>query len=503
MSYTNIFATQLGPIPLAYLDQNFNDISNASSATKGSFLVGYFQSGSGAVASNVQSKLQENVSVLDFGANTSPGTTDMSAALAAAWAKVKTRGGDLDVPPGDYYSSTQWVLDIDQTSPRNYRINATGANLISGAAVTGHAIKVVGGYNNFGLKIYGLNFSHRTNTTSDGCILANATANLSIEKCTAELGLVKSGWSFVKADGTSYWTTVDGCTTKARAGADITVAVTTAATTIAGTVMTVVGVSSGTIAVGQFASGTGVLGGTVIASLGTGVGGAGTYNVNQSQTVAATTVTMQQFATSAVLLAGAANATQVLRCSLSNVVNAVLMSTDGSTAGNANGVRVCNNNLEGIGYVVTINGAAPATYVPTGLVITHNRIEAAAGIINFTGAALLNGSHPPVLNDNYISQGSVAAYAINPNSQFIFSSDYSYYGLANVMIGGPSDFKAIAEGTGKNVVISNISGNSAWSGGHIVLGNYHFWVESATGKLRIKSSAPTADNDGTVVGTQT
>lgn len=59
---------------------------------------------------------------------------------------------------------------------------------------------------------------------------------------------------------------------------------------IAGTVMTVVGSPSvvGTIAVGQTITGRGVTAGTTISSLGTGVGGAGTYNVSASQTVAST-----------------------------------------------------------------------------------------------------------------------------------------------------------------------------------------------------------------------
>ena len=41
-----------------------------------------------------------------------------------------------------------------------------------------------------------------------------------------------------------------------------------------------------------------------------------------------------------------------------------------------------------------------------------------------------------------------------------------------------------------------------WDGAHLVLGSHHLWVDS-TGDLRIKSSTPTSDTDGTVVGTQT
>jgi hypothetical protein len=44
--------------------------------------------------------------------------------------------------------------------------------------------------------------------------------------------------------------------------------------------------------------------------------------------------------------------------------------------------------------------------------------------------------------------------------------------------------------------------DSAFDGVHFQLGIYHLWVD-ATGDLRIKSSAPTSDTDGVVVGTQT
>lgn len=44
-------------------------------------------------------------------------------------------------------------------------------------------------------------------------------------------------------------------------------------------------------------------------------------------------------------------------------------------------------------------------------------------------------------------------------------------------------------------------GGGGWNTGHLLLGSYHIWVDS-TGDLRIKSSAPTSDTDGTVIGTQ-
>ena len=49
---------------------------------------------------------------------------------------------------------------------------------------------------------------------------------------------------------------------------------------------------------------------------------------------------------------------------------------------------------------------------------------------------------------------------------------------------------------------SNMTQGSKWDGPHPVLGATHIWVD-ATGDLRIKSSTPLSDNDGTVIGTQT
>ena len=65
MTFPNTFAPQAGPIPLQYLDDNFN----ALTAPTGSSLVGFIQSGTGAVARTATDKLRESVSVLDFYAN--------------------------------------------------------------------------------------------------------------------------------------------------------------------------------------------------------------------------------------------------------------------------------------------------------------------------------------------------------------------------------------------------------------------------------------------------
>jgi hypothetical protein len=63
------------------------------------------------------------------------------------------------------------------------------------------------------------------------------------------------------------------------------------ASSITTTVLTVGGTVAGTFSVGMLLSGTSVLSGTYITSFGTGSGGAGTYNINQTQNVVATTIT--------------------------------------------------------------------------------------------------------------------------------------------------------------------------------------------------------------------
>ena len=60
---------------------------------------------------------------------------------------------------------------------------------------------------------------------------------------------------------------------------------------ISGTVLTVTGVTSGTLGIGAVLSGTNVTAGTTITSLGTGAGGTGTYNLSVASTAASTLIT--------------------------------------------------------------------------------------------------------------------------------------------------------------------------------------------------------------------
>lgn len=87
-------------LPLSRLDDNFAAVGNSTN-------VSFTQSGTGASARTVQSKLTEAVSVKDFGA-VGDGFTNDTNAFAAASAHVMAQGGGkLFIPPGVYIIGSQ------------------------------------------------------------------------------------------------------------------------------------------------------------------------------------------------------------------------------------------------------------------------------------------------------------------------------------------------------------------------------------------------------------
>ena len=103
----------------------------ALSAPTGSSLVGFQQSGTGAVARTTQDKLRESVSVLDFGADPT-GTSNSYSAFTAAIAYLNgIGGGELIAPNGTYRFDTAVV-------PCNYlTIEGVGAGVLSGTTAKG------------------------------------------------------------------------------------------------------------------------------------------------------------------------------------------------------------------------------------------------------------------------------------------------------------------------------------------------------------------------------
>lgn len=117
----------------------------ALAASGGSALIGYIASGTSAVTTTVQAKLRERASVLDFGVNTTPGTTDMTAAINAAIASISSpAGGTVYFPSGNYKitSTIAW-------SDKPITLSGDGCGYQPG---TGTRITVASGVTGFNVK---------------------------------------------------------------------------------------------------------------------------------------------------------------------------------------------------------------------------------------------------------------------------------------------------------------------------------------------------------------
>ena len=134
---------------------------------------------------------------------------------------------------------------------------------------------------------------------------------------------------------------------------------------LAGTILNVSAVASGTIFIGQRISGTGITSGTFVTGFGTGSGGIGTYTVNTSQLVGAgTTIT------------GAASAIATTPASGDNSVNIATTAFVQSTVGvlgtmasqNASAVAITGGTIEG----VAISGATITSSTVGGLTLGTN-----------------------------------------------------------------------------------------------------------------------------------
>ena len=107
---------------------------------------------------------------------------------------------------------------------------------------------------------------------------------------TIAVGQLISGTGVTSGTTITALGTGTGSTGTYTVSASQTVASTTITSNVAGTVLTVTAVASGTLAVGAVLTGTGVSSGTTITALGSGTGGVGTYVVSKSQLVASTSI---------------------------------------------------------------------------------------------------------------------------------------------------------------------------------------------------------------------
>ena len=126
--------------------------SNLASST-GSSLVGYNQGGTNAVTSTVQVKLQESVSVKDFGAK-GDGTTDDTTAIKNALAYIVGTGvpGEVIFPAGTYKCTSGITIDTAYITVIGYAATLNFSTMTSGVAITfyGDTLTPVSGGTGFG-----------------------------------------------------------------------------------------------------------------------------------------------------------------------------------------------------------------------------------------------------------------------------------------------------------------------------------------------------------------
>lgn len=167
-----------------------DNIENTSALTSlagsgGSALVGFIQSGSGAVATTVQAKLRETISVKDFGA-TGDGTTDDTTAFNNAL--VAAAGKSLYVPAGTYLCTTLTVYGgttVYGDSPTTSIIKAksslgTGSPLVKNPNQSGTAYT----YTDKGIELRNLALNgNNLGTRTEGLLFLSKVEDALIDNC--------------------------------------------------------------------------------------------------------------------------------------------------------------------------------------------------------------------------------------------------------------------------------------------------------------------------------
>jgi len=176
---------------------NASGIYAAFAASSGSSLVGYTQGGTGAVATTVQAKLRQTVSVLDFGADPT-GATDSTTAIQAA-ITAAPQGGAVYVPNGTYKVSDALVIDKALTiygdGPGKW-IDSLGGSIITQTNVAKNVFTLKASVAQYAFGQYGLNnvnfrdlaitgpSSASRCTRGIGCDTTVNSGNYHIRECT-------------------------------------------------------------------------------------------------------------------------------------------------------------------------------------------------------------------------------------------------------------------------------------------------------------------------------
>ena len=129
MAIPYTFAGQTGIIPLSELDSNFTYVGDSSGVV-------YVPAGTNAVATTVQAKLRQTVSVDDFGAVGNGIANDYTAISNAQTALVAAGGGTLLFTQGKTYTVTSAIVMQTGITYKGGGRSNVGSTAVAGAQIT-------------------------------------------------------------------------------------------------------------------------------------------------------------------------------------------------------------------------------------------------------------------------------------------------------------------------------------------------------------------------------
>ena len=188
---------------------------------------------------------------------------------------------------------------------------------------------------------------------------------------------------------------------------------------VAGTILNVTAVASGTIFIGQRVTGTGVTSGTLITGFGTGSGGIGTYTVNTSQLVGAGTILTGAASAIATTPAAGDNSVNVATTAFVNTaVTAATGSLGTLSTQNANAVAITGGTISGTSlYGSTITAGSfvvGSVYTILSLGTTSfTSIGASANTVGITFVATGVGSGTGTAYNYFVGSNSTGAKTIS------------------------------------------------------------------------------------------
>jgi len=213
--------------------------------------------------------------------------------------------------------------------------------------------------------------------------------------------------------GTAYTVSSLGTTNFVTIGATSSAVVTGS---VATTVLTVTAVSSGALAVGTYITGSNISTGTYITSFGTGTGGAGTYNLNQSMTAASTTVTGQPIPGTAFVATGVGSGTGT--AVLADYIGVLPVTNGGTGVGSSAALTALIGNLifpVGAIYTATVStnpgtllGFGTWTAFGSGKVVIGNGVTDTVTVGSAANAVVTGSVATTTLTVTAVTSGTLA-----------------------------------------------------------------------------------------------